>query len=86
MKKLLISLALIGLISGCQQSKVVDTEKVKASLSKAIPELPKDIKVDKSPLNDVYQVTVGRKIFYVSQDGKYLVFGNIISIVNRVYP
>lgn len=83
MKKLLIGLALIGLISGCQQSKAVDTEKVKASLSKAIPELPKDIKVDKSPLNDVYQVTVGRKIFYVSQDGKYLVFGNIIDTATK---
>jgi len=83
MKKLFASLALIGLLSACQQANSVDPEQVKASLIKSIPELPKDLQVEKSPMAGVYQVVIGRKIFYVSNDGKYLIFGNLIDTATK---
>ncbi len=84
MKKILIALMLTGVLFGCaKKDEGLSTSAVKASLEKSIPGLPADISVNKSPVNGIYEVVVGRKVFYVTNDGKYIMFGNLIEAATK---
>ncbi len=79
MKKIVIALILAGVMVGCaKKEEGLSTSAVKASITKSIPGLPADVAVNKSPVNGLYEVVVGRKVFYVTNDGKYIMFGNLI--------
>ena len=79
MKKFLFTLILTcSLITSCNNYKEKSIDQIKDNLLSQMPTLPKDIAIGKSPIDGVYEVIVGRKIFYVTVDGKYLLFGNII--------
>lgn len=85
MKKLLMILLCNGLLFGCSKNndlKQLTTDEIKAKIGKTIPGLPADAKVNKS-VNNMYEVSVGRKVFYVSSDGKYVLFGNLIDIDSK---
>ena len=80
-KKLLFALVTTAALYGCSQggsSGGKTPDQIKAELPKEIPGLTKVDAVNKSPVAGIYEVVVGRKIFYVTNDGKYLFFGNII--------
>lgn len=81
-KKLLMVLILgVGLIGCNTNSKTPD--QIKQELPKEIPGLSKVDSVSKSPVNGIYEVVVGRKVFYVTDDGKYMFFGNLIDAPNK---
>ena len=79
-KKLLFALITTAALFGCssQHSGGKTPDQIKAQLTKEIPGLTKVDAVNKSPVAGIYEVVVGRKVFYVSDDGKYLFFGNIV--------
>ncbi len=85
MKKILCALLATGLLLGCQNatSNSKSTDQIKEELKKSIPGITKIDEVNKSKINGLYEVVVGRKVFYVSTDGKYLVFGNVFDIANK---
>ncbi len=79
LKKILV----IGLLlSGGLIASAETKEKVKESLSKALPEITID-KMEKSQVPGFYQVESGAEIFYVSEDGKYLFAGNVIDVKTK---
>ncbi len=81
---LLVALATGAIVSGCNgNASGKSPEQVKAQLTKEIPDLTKIDEVRKSPINGIYEVVVGRKLFYTSTDGKYLIFGNIIDTTTK---
>lgn len=82
MKKIVISL-LAGLtLVACNgsSSASVSPDKLKANLVKQIPGLPKIDQISPTKINGLYEVVVGRKLFYVSTDGKYAIFGNMVDL------
>lgn len=81
MKKILLSLLVGGLLFGCTKNKT--PEQIKADLQKQIPGLPADVIIGQSPVKGMFEVVVGRKVFYVTDDGKYLMFGNLIEVANK---
>lgn len=87
MKKLILLLVAGAMLVGCQgQSSggnAKTPDQIKAQLTKEIPGLTKIDAVEKSPVNGMYEVIVGRKVFYVTTDGKYLLFGNLIDPVTK---
>jgi len=90
MKNLLIVLVSTIMLFGCSKlaqiqasSNVKTPDQIKAEILKDIPGIPKIDAVNKSPASGIYEITVGRKVFYATQDGKYLFFGNIIDPVTQ---
>ena len=85
MKKLLTALLVSSVLFGCNKNndpKQLSVDEIKAKMVKSIPGLPADVKLNKS-VNGMYEVSVGRKVFYVSNDGKYVLFGNLIDIDSK---
>jgi thiol:disulfide interchange protein DsbC len=82
---LLVALAATVLVAGCNASTSggKSPDQIKTQLTKEIPGITKIDQVNKSPINGVYEVVVGRKVFYTTTDGKYLFFGNIIDPVSK---
>ncbi|MFN7094813.1 MAG: disulfide isomerase DsbC N-terminal domain-containing protein, partial [Burkholderiales bacterium] len=86
MKKLLITLMSAALLFGCNNQSSTNAktpDQIKAELIKEIPGLTKIDAINKTPANGIYEVVVGRKVFYVTADGKYLLFGNLIDPVSK---
>lgn len=85
--KLLVVLSgaviLVGLVSCNKNSDIKSPEQLKSELVKEIPGIGKIDAVNSSPISGIYEVVVGRKIFYASNDGKYLMFGNLIDPVSK---
>lgn len=56
-------------------------EKIRSNLKQHFPELTID-EISKSPVNDLYQVTAGSSVLYVTSDGRYAVSGDLIDLEN----
>jgi thiol:disulfide interchange protein DsbC len=82
MKKILIALLFGSMLFGCEKKEQTMSQ-VKENLQKSVPDLPKDITVGKSPVEGFYEVSVGRKVFYVSNDSKFLIFGNVVDVATK---
>ncbi len=85
-KSILFALITSAALFGCNQqgaSGGKSDEQLKAQLTKDIPGLSKVDAVNKSPIAGINEVVVGRKVFYVTNDGKYLLFGNIIDTATK---
>ena len=78
----LFLITIVIMLFGCN-SHNKSPEQIKTELAKSIPGITKIDAVNKSPIRGVYEVAVGRKIFYVTMDGKYLFFGNIVDPVTK---
>ncbi|WP_305908333.1 DsbC family protein [Methylomarinum sp. Ch1-1] len=80
MKKIIKLAALSSalLISSVQ----ADEASIRQALGVSMPALEIDA-VKPSEIDGLYEVTVGSNIFYVSDDGKYLVQGHVIDIAAR---
>jgi thiol:disulfide interchange protein DsbC len=81
---LLLSSSILMLAScGHSASNGQNPEQIKAEIAKAIPSLPKIDSVGKSQVTGLYEVISGGKVYYVTIDGKYLVFGNVVEIRSK---
>ena len=81
---LLIALTGVTVLAGCNGSTSAKSpDQIKQILTKEIPGITKIDDVTKSPINGIYEVVVGRKVFYTTTDGKYLIFGNVIDATTK---
>jgi len=79
MKKLLMGLVFFVLFNGLA---FADEGSIADSLSKVIPGVSKS-DVSKTPIKGLYQVIVGARIIYTSDDGRYIIQGEMVDLVNR---
>ncbi|MDP2097967.1 MAG: DsbC family protein [Methylobacter sp.] len=81
MKKIIkiAALSLLGLTVSVAQA---DEDAVRQALGKSMPSV-KINSIKPSEISGLYEVTVGGNIFYVSNDGKYLVQGHLVDIAAR---
>lgn len=56
--------------------------KIKARVEKILPEYKVD-SIDKTPIKGLYEVVMGPQVIYVSDDGRYMVQGRMIDLVDR---
>jgi thiol:disulfide interchange protein DsbC len=61
---------------------VADEAKIREKVSHLLPNMTLE-KVVMSPIDGLYEVTVGTRIFYVSTDGRYLIQGNMLDLNTR---
>ena len=80
MKKLIgAALAALALHTFAAQA---DTKAVEEALKQALPNTKPDSIVP-SPMPGLYEVAIGPKLFYVSEDGRFLVQGSLVDIKSR---
>lgn len=83
---LLVMLCSTVVLFGCENassSSVISTDEIKANIAKSMPSLPKIDQVNKSQITGLYEVVSGNNVYYVTNDGKYLVFGNIVELSSK---
>lgn len=56
-----------------------EPDAVRAAISKAMPGIEVD-EISASPVKGFYEVTVGPNLFYVSEEGRYLLNGNLFDL------
>lgn len=89
MKKLLLGLLVSVSLVACNNQgaaasgATVTPDQLKANLVKQIPGLTQVDQVNPTKVSGLYEVVVGRKIFYVSTDGKYAMFGNMVDLATK---
>ncbi len=71
----LILLALIGLAG----SAFADEQAIRDRLKKILPDARPDA-ILKTPVPGLYEVDYGPRIFYVTEDGRYLIQGNLLDL------
>lgn len=82
MKRLFGGLAAM-LVSGAVVMNVqADEAAVKKAMTKLLPDVELD-SVGASPISGLYEVVIGPRLFYVSEDGRYLIQGNVIDTKTR---
>jgi thiol:disulfide interchange protein DsbC len=81
MKKI-ITLATVSLLSLTFSTAYADENTVKESIAKSMPTMKVDA-IKPSEVKGLYEISVGSNVFYVSDDGKYLIEGHLIDIAAR---
>ncbi|MDD1606749.1 MAG: DsbC family protein [Methylococcaceae bacterium] len=81
MKKI-ITLAAVSLLSMAFSTAYADENTIKQSIAKSMPTMKIDA-IKPSEVKGLYEVLVGTNVFYVSDDGKYLIEGHLIDIAAR---
>jgi thiol:disulfide interchange protein DsbC len=81
MKKI-ITLAAVSLLSLTFSAVKADENTIKASIAKSMPTMKIDA-IKPSEVKGLYEVLVGTNVFYVSDDGKYLIEGHLIDIAAK---
>ncbi|MDD1612813.1 MAG: DsbC family protein, partial [Methylococcaceae bacterium] len=80
MKKIIsVAFAVSALFSGTLRA---DESAVKEALGKAMPSVKID-SVKPSEIKGVFEVMIGANVFYVSEDGKYLLQGHLVDLASR---
>jgi thiol:disulfide interchange protein DsbC len=82
MKKV-IKIAAFSLLGLTLSVAHADENAIRQALTKSMPSV-KVGSVKPSEISGLYEVTVGGNIFYVSDDGKYLVQGHLVDVAARV--
>ena len=59
-----------------------DSKAVEAALKQELPSIKPD-SISESPVKGLYEVVVGARLFYVSEDGKFLVHGSVMDLKTR---
>lgn len=70
---------LAALAFGLSFHAEADPAAIRSALSKAMPGVAVD-EIAESPVKGFYEVTVGPNLFYVSEDGKYLMNGTLFDL------
>lgn len=71
-----------GLLALAAFAVHADTSPVQDALKKNLPSIKAD-SINPSPIKGVYEVVVGARLFYVSEDGRYLMQGSMVDLVSR---
>ncbi len=58
-------------------------QKLKEQLQLQFPEHPIE-EIEKTPIGKLYEVVIGGRIYYVSEEGRYLVRGDVIDLKRKV--
>ncbi len=83
MLKRIFTLSSLLLISFATQADNAPTvASMQTQLSQAIPEIKVD-GVKPTPIANIYEVTSGPNIFYVTTDGQYLIYGELLELKNK---
>ena len=69
-------------ITGYAIAESADHAAIQKSLQSLLPEFKAD-KISPSPIKGVSEVLIGPRLFYVTNDGKYLFQGSLIEIASR---
>jgi len=77
-----IKIAAISLFGLTLPAANADEAAVKQALAKSMPSMKID-SITPSEIKGLYEVTVGANIFYVSDDGKYLLQGRLVDVAAR---
>lgn len=80
MKKLIGAAA--GIFAFLSFAAQADTKAAEEALKQALPNVKPD-SIAPSPLPGLYEVAVGPKLFYISEDGRYLIQGSLVDIKER---
>ncbi|MFT6624287.1 MAG: thiol:disulfide interchange protein DsbC [Cycloclasticus sp.] len=79
MKKLLVGVLFGFVFNGAALS---DVQLMAENISKAIPGVTKE-DISKTPIAGLYQVVVGARVIYASEDGRYIIQGEMVDLINR---
>ncbi|GAW86536.1 thiol:disulfide interchange protein DsbC [Bathymodiolus platifrons methanotrophic gill symbiont] len=82
MKKFILTLAVTSLFLSSIANADVDKEALKKKLSERMPSLTVE-GINPSPIKGLYEILVGADIYYVSEDGRYLVQGRMFDLVDK---
>ncbi len=77
-----INIAALALLGLTLSTVNADEAAIRASMTKSMPAVKID-SVKPSEVKGLYEVVVGAKIFYVSEDGKYLLQGRLVDVAAR---
>ena len=80
MKKLYLILATLCLVS-CSQTEEGEQLDIKKTISDAYPTV--DIKDIKKIDNNFHEIIINNQIYYATNDGKYLIIGNVIDLQTK---
>ena len=80
MKTILRAVFGIFVLAACAAH--AESQTVQEALKKNLPTI-KPESVNPSPVKGLYEVTVGARLFYVSEDGRYLMQGSMVDLVSR---
>lgn len=82
MKKTIQNL-MLPIVLGLSFSTVTASdEAVRASLQKVFPGVSLD-SIKKTPVQGLYEVTAGLRVVYMSEDGRYLIQGDVLDMTTR---
>jgi thiol:disulfide interchange protein DsbC len=73
------SLLLLSYAAIAKETTLPSTQSMQQSLSKAIPEIQVE-SVKAAPINNFYEVTSGPNVFYVSNDLRYILYGELLEL------
>ncbi len=81
MKKI-ITMAALSLVGLAFPAAQADEKTIRESITKSLPTMTIDA-IKPSIVKGMYEISVGANVFYVSDDGKYLIEGHLIDIAAR---
>ncbi|MEE9412619.1 MAG: DsbC family protein [Methylococcales bacterium] len=64
------------------ENTVADESQIRARMSKLFSTIPLN-SIEKTPLPGLYEVMIGPRVFYTSEDGRYLFQGSMIDLETR---
>jgi thiol:disulfide interchange protein DsbC len=77
-----ILLAVLLCVTANADAKEAPKEVIRAKLEKLVPGVDPD-RISATPVSGLYEVVYGARVLYFSQDGRYMIDGNIIDIDQR---
>ncbi|KOR28312.1 hypothetical protein TI04_11300, partial [Achromatium sp. WMS2] len=80
-RNLITAIIVLGTSLGLGNSTADETA-IRHSINKILPGEKID-KVELSPIPGLYEVSMGIRIFYASEDGRYVLQGSLIDLQNR---
>jgi thiol:disulfide interchange protein DsbC len=84
MKKLAFLFGLLLLAAGVHADIDQETEqKIRKSLSVLLPGLTPD-EMRATPVDNLYEVTFGTRLVYVTEDGRFLIMGKLVDLETRM--
>lgn len=78
----LSSFCLFTVSSFAIQAKAPTIEEMQTNLRKSIPDITID-SINPSPITGIYEVTSGPTVFYVTEQGNYIIYGDLLSLANN---
>ena len=77
-----VLLAVLLCVTANADAKEAPKEVIRAKLEKLVPGVDPD-RISATPVSGLYEVVYGARVLYFSQDGRYMIDGNMIDIDQR---